>query len=87
MIGGGVSRIVLESGMSKIVSGRQIRAARMLVGLMPLPVDTYDANQIVLLEQRDDQEGSDSTRFHPGDRERIATCICFQLPNTISTSE
>src|SRR5262249_8736650 len=46
-----------------------------------LPVDTYNANQIGLFEQRDDQEGSDSTRFHPGDHERIATCIRFQLPN------
>src|SRR5262249_11576354 len=48
-----------------------------------LPVDTYDTNQIVLLEQRDDEEGSDFTRFPPGDHERIATCVCFQLPNIL----
>ena len=63
--------------------GKTLNQLDLFVGERPylLPVDTYDANQSVLLEQRDDQECSDSTRFRPGDHERIATCICFQLPN------
>jgi hypothetical protein len=63
--------------------GKILNQLDLFVGESPylLPVDTHGANQIVLLKQRDDQEGSDSTRFHPGDHERIATCICFQLPN------
>ena len=49
-----------------------------------LAVDTDHADQLVLLEHRNDKKGSDSTSFRTGDHERIAIYIGFQVPDVVN---